>query len=107
MVQKEKLTCLFHERLDTPQGKYLVKRRDGSVVEWPSFVLGGRDPLAPWALRLYGVLGFLSGHFTWSMTRSVWRWARFYDTYRRDKGVGDPGSDDPATIREMRRGMSA
>lgn len=33
--------------------KYLVLRRDGTVPGWPWFVLGARDPAAPYALRAY------------------------------------------------------
>jgi hypothetical protein len=38
---------------ETPEGKYLVLRRDGSGPKWPHFVLGGKDPAAPAALRAY------------------------------------------------------
>lgn len=33
--------------------KFLVLRRDGTVPDWPYFVLGARDPAAPAALRAY------------------------------------------------------
>jgi len=33
--------------------KYIVLRRDGSVPDWPWFVLGARDPAAPRAVRSY------------------------------------------------------
>lgn len=109
---KPDLTGLFRDNPATPEGKYLVKRRDGTVVEWPSFVLGARDPMAPWALRFYAVLGLLMGHFTWGFTRAAWGWASTMRQYRRDHGTGDPGKgrhrkDDPATVEEMRKGMSA
>lgn len=35
------------------EGKYLVVRRDGTVPEWPHFVLGGYDPCAAIALHAY------------------------------------------------------
>jgi hypothetical protein len=35
------------------EGKYLVLRRDGTIPEWPHFVLGGNDPAAPAALMAY------------------------------------------------------
>ncbi|HXI43902.1 MAG TPA: hypothetical protein VNH83_28225 [Bryobacteraceae bacterium] len=38
---------LWRKNPETPEGKYLVKRRDGSVVDWPNFVLGAKDPAAP------------------------------------------------------------
>ena len=53
MSDKKPLTGLFRDNPATPEGKYLVKRRDGTVVEWPSFVLGARDPHAAAALRAY------------------------------------------------------
>lgn len=41
------LTGLWRRNPETPEGKYLVKRRDGSVVEWPNLVMGAKDPAAP------------------------------------------------------------
>lgn len=35
------------------EGKYLVVRRDGTVPEWPHFVMGGFDPCVPAGLRAY------------------------------------------------------
>ena len=34
-------------------GKYLVLRRDGTIPEWPNFVIGGYDPCAAPAMRAY------------------------------------------------------
>lgn len=53
LESKKPLVGLWRDNPDTPEGKYLVKRRDGSVVEWSSFVLGPRDPAAPAGLRAY------------------------------------------------------
>lgn len=39
--QKPKLKGLVRDNPETPEGKYLVKRRDGTVPPWPHFVLGG------------------------------------------------------------------
>ena len=36
-----------------PEGKYLVVRRDGTIPNWPHFVLGGDDPNSPAGLRGY------------------------------------------------------
>jgi hypothetical protein len=33
--------------------KYLVVRRDGTMPQWPSFVLGAQDPASSAALRAY------------------------------------------------------
>lgn len=109
---KDDLICLFRDRLDTPEGKYLVQRRDGTVPPWPSFVLGGADPMAPWTVRFYAVLGFLMGHFKWAFVKALWRWASTMKKWRKEHGTGDPGKgphrkDDPEIIDKMRQGMSA
>ncbi len=112
LAAKKKLSVLFHENPDTPEGKYLVKRRDGGVVESPTFCLLGADPMAPWTLRFYSLLGFCMGHFDWSLVRSMWRFARQMVKWRKENGRGDPGMgkhrrDDPATLAEMKKGRSA
>lgn len=120
--EKPNLETLFKDQPDTPEGKYLVKRRDGTVVEWPSFVLGARDPVAAVALRAYAeeVLRIvrvepgraekmgLTRKFGMSLLVEATRW----DEYRDVHGEGDPGKgrhrkDDPATVAEMRKGKSA
>jgi hypothetical protein len=95
----------------TPEGKYLVKRRDGTVVEWPSFVLGAKDPASPAALEAYAKEAFAQG-FNSLYCDDVLRLAFQFREYRRAHGVGDPDrgrhrKDDPATIAEMRKGGSA
>lgn len=50
---KKPMKGLYRDNPKTPEGKYLVKRRDGTVPEWPSFVLGAKDPMAPAALLAY------------------------------------------------------
>ncbi len=112
MSEKKQLTCLFRENHETPEGKYLVKRRDGSVVEWPSFVLGGRDPHAAVALRAYAASCATDPSIHLGFVEAVRRWADIYDQYRLQHGEGDPGMgkhrvDDPATLEEMRKGRSA
>ena len=109
---KKKLTCLFRERPDTPEGKYLVKRRDGTVPPWPSFVLGGADPHAPVALRAYADSCEQDPDIDPGFVAAVRRWADEYDIWRVEHGEGDPGMgphrvDDPETVAEMRKGMSA
>ena len=37
----------------TREGKYLVKRRDGTIPKWPYFVIAASDPAAPAALLAY------------------------------------------------------
>jgi hypothetical protein len=95
----------------TPEGKYLVKRRDGSIVEWPSFVLGAKDPAAPYGLEAYAKEAFAQGCNS-RYCDDVLRLAFEFREYRRAYGVGDPDrgrhrKDDPATIAEMRKGNSA
>lgn len=48
------MSGLWRKNQATPEGKYpVVLRRDGSLPEWPYFVLGGRDFAAPEALDTY------------------------------------------------------
>lgn len=110
MQEKPTIYGLWRDDPATPEGKYLVKRRDGSVVEWPSFTLGARDPCAPSALRAYAdqahALGMNDGY-----VNAVRKLANEWDVYRATHGVGDPDKgrhreDDPATVVEMRLGRS-
>lgn len=112
MSEKQKLTGLFRDDPATPEGKYLVKRRDGTVVEWPSFVLGARDPHAAHALRAYATSAATDVNIDSAFVARLFRLADEFDEYRKAHGEGDPGmgrhrTDDPATIAEMRRGMSS
>lgn len=119
---KKPLTGLFRDNPETPEGKYLVKRRDGTVVEWPSFVLGARDPIAEVALRAYAteVLRIISEEpaqaaamgLTEEFGHRLLHHAHHWRDYRQEHGQGDPGmgrhrKDDPATVAEMQKGMSA
>jgi hypothetical protein len=111
MTDKQVLDGLFRNQPDTPEGKYLVKRRDGSVVEWPSFVLGAKDAAAAHALREYAKKGRELG-YSEGMCRAIEREAYQWDVYRHEHGDGDPDrgkhrEDDPATIADMRKGRSA
>lgn len=120
--EKKPLTGLFRDNPLTPEGKYLVLRRDRSVPPWPSFVLGGADPIAEVALRAYAaeVARLLSQEpeeaakmgLTDEFMHALFLWANEFADYRRVHGKGDPGmgahrTDDPATIAEMRKGLSA
>jgi hypothetical protein len=105
------LAGLWRNNPDTPEGKYLVKRRDGSVVEWPNFVLGAKDPATPAALRAYAAEAErldMNAQYV-SDIRAL---ADQFDAYRLSHGEGDPDRgkhrrDDPATIEEMKSGGSA
>lgn len=110
-MNKPLLNSLWRNNPETPEGKYLVKRRDGSVVEWPSFVLGARDPAAPAALLAYADAAQKRGMPT-GFVADVRRLACEFEAYRKEHGDGDPGHgrhriDDPSIIEEMRKGHSA
>lgn len=109
--EKKPLTGLWRENPETPEGKYLVKRRDGSVVEWPNFVIGAKDPAAPKALLAYAREAERLG-MNMDYVNGVIRLAQQFHEYRLVVGEGDPDRgrhriDDPATIAEMRKGGSA
>lgn len=89
----------------TRQGKFLVVRRDGSIPAWPHFVMGGRDPAVPHALRAYadkaGELGMDPEYVV-----SVRELADDFEKYRKWEGEGDADApphrkDDPKVIRAM------
>ncbi len=110
--EKPKLLGLFRDQSDTPEGKYLVKRRDGSVVEWPSFILGARDPHAAAALRAYADSAATDPEIAPEFVARLRCFADEWDVYRATHGAGDPGrgrhrKDDPATVAEMQKGWSA
>jgi len=111
MSEKPKLVGLVRDDPRTPEGKYLVKRRDGTVVEWPSFVLGARDPHAVVALLAYADSIATDPDCHPLLPIRLREVAREFDEYRKQHGMGDPTrgihrTDDPATIEEMRRGGS-
>ena len=112
LTEKPILTDLIRNNPNTPEGKYLVKRRDGTVVEWPSFVLGARDPAASYALRAYADAALTMGTCHPDMCAAIYRLADEFDAYRKLHGDGDPGrgihrKDDPSILSEMRKGHSA
>ena len=89
------------------EGKFLVVRRDGTVPNWPHFVLGARDPASPTALRAYAdACGGMPG-FDADYIASIRELADDFDAYRAAEGLGDPYAaphrhDDPATLAIMR-----
>lgn len=94
----------------TREGKYLVLRRDGTVPEWPAFVMGAGDPAAPVALRAYARAAHDLG---WSqMSADMFDLADEFDRWRSEHGQGDPTApahrtDDPAILEKMRHGRGA
>lgn len=99
---------LRHDPQGDGLGKYLVKRRDGTVPEWPWFVLGARDPHAEVALRAYADSIEKDPECHPALPLSIRRFADEFAEYRKEHGEGDPTrgkhrKDDPATIEEMKR----
>lgn len=102
---------LWRNNPETREGKYLVKRRDGTVVDWPNFVVGAKDPAAPAALRAYATKARELG-MNETYVNDVFALAEKFEQYRVERGEGDPDrgrhrADDPRTIEEMRGGGSA
>lgn len=102
---------LWRNDPETPEGKYLVKRRDGSVVDWPNFVIGAKDPAAPACLRAYADEAARQG-FNDKYVNDVRELANQFEKYRIFHGAGDPDAgrhrkDNPETIAEMRNGTPA
>jgi hypothetical protein len=99
---------LWKNNPETPEGKYLVQRRDGTIPQWPSLVLGGADPAAVPALLAYAdeaeQLGYDPAYV--SDIRSL---AEEFMHWQNTTGVGDADAprhrkDDPAVIALMRQG---
>lgn len=98
---------LWRYSRQAPEGKYLVQRRDGTVPEWPWFVLGAKDFASSAALRAYAdkaeELGYDSQYIT-----DVRRLASEFLNYCIKHGEGDPDApphrkDDPSVIAKMQR----
>lgn len=102
---------LFFNNPATPEGKYLIQRRDGTVPDWPSFVLAASDPAAPYALRAYAGMAEALDYDPAYVT-DVRNLADQYEEWRQANGNGDPDApphrtDDPEIIAKMRKGRSA
>lgn len=85
--------------------KYLVTRRDGTIPEWPWFVLGARDPHAPAALRKYADECEAAGDDP-AYVADIRAMAAEWEGVRKAMGSGDPSAprhrqDDPATVAKM------
>jgi hypothetical protein len=75
--------------------KYLVVKRDGSVPNFPYFVLGARDPWAPDALRAYAVAA-KNGGADDRYVQDIYRMAIEFEAFRDVHGTGQPDADEPA-----------
>jgi len=102
----------YHDR----NGKYVVLRRDGTIPEWPNFVLDAADPCAPVAIRAYRNEASRLGMDP-QFVSDLGRMADEFDAYRayvasRGGKRGDPDAplhrkDDPRIIEAMETGVLA
>jgi hypothetical protein len=88
--------------------KFLVLRRDGTLPEWPYFVLGARDPAAPAALRIYAHEARRCG-LDEAYVEDVFALADEFQAYHEARGPGDPDAaphrpDDPTVLAALRDG---
>lgn len=102
---------LFRNQPGSPEGKYLVKRRDGTTPQWPFFVIAAADPAAPEALRAYAAQCQLLGMDPEFVSDLICL-ADEFERWRANHTTGDPDGprhrkDDPATVAEMRKGFGA
>jgi len=86
--------------------KFLVVRRDGTLPEWPHFVMGARDPWAPAAMMAYADAAAQDGADP-EYVESIRAEAMRFEEYRRKNGAGDPEAaphrvDDPSIVQIMR-----
>ena len=89
-------------------GKYLVQRRDGTVPEWPHFVIGAKDPAAVPALLAYADEAERLGYDQQFVT-DVRSMALEFSDYLKQYGQGDPDAaphrkDDPSVVSRMNQG---
>jgi hypothetical protein len=104
---------LWRKNPRTPGGKYLVKRRDGTIPEWAWFVLGAADEAAPAGLRGYAdkceELG-LDPQYVADVREMADAWEHDLAAGKHKKGDPDAPRhrrDDPATVAEMGRATVA
>jgi hypothetical protein len=102
------MTGLWRYGDKAPEGKYLVLRRDGTVPEWPNFVIGAKDPAAVAALLAYAKEAEARG-FDAAYVADVRRLANEFYAYRVKNGEGDPDApphrkDDAEVVRMMKEG---
>lgn len=102
---------LWKKNPDTPGGKYLVQRRDGTVPRWPFFVIAASDPAAPAAITAYADaaerLGMDPEYVADLRNLSI-----EFEAWRADNGAGDPDAprhreDDPDVVAKMIEGRGS
>jgi hypothetical protein len=99
------MTKIWAKTEEKKEGKFLVLRRDGTIPEWPHFVLGARDKAAPAALRAYADAAAAAG-MDKEYTASILELANDFEKYRAATGDGDPDAawhrkDNPLVIKAM------
>lgn len=102
---------LFRNTPGTEEGKFLVLRRDGTVPNWPHFVLGAADPNTPAALRAYADEAE-KRHYDPDFVADVRELAVQFEGWRAENHTGDPDAgphrkDLPAIVAMMRLGKGA
>lgn len=102
---------LFSKSQGLAGGKYLVKRRDGTVPQWPYFVLGAADPAAPYTIRAYATKCASIGMDA-AYVGDLFVLADEFEAWRLANKEGDPDAirhrvDDPATVAEMVKAKGA
>jgi len=102
------MTGLWRNQKATPEGKYLVQRRDGSIPTWEWFVIGERDPAAAAALFAYArkaeSLGF-DPQYVQDIRNMASKWSRAHELGHATPGDpdGEPHrKDDPLIVEAMK-----
>lgn len=105
------MSGLWRYNETTPEGKFMVYRRDGSVPEWPWLVLGAKDPAAAVAIRAYADDAERRGWDS-EYVADCRQLAAHFENWQTLNGVGDPTKPpervgDPATVERMRAARAA
>lgn len=99
---------LFRNQDGFEGGKYLVQRRDGTVPDWPYFVIGAADPCASSALMAYAWRAEQQG-LDPQYVADIRELAREFDDYLNSHPQGDPDAprhrqDDPEIVAKLKNG---
>ena len=87
--QEKSSSKIWAQRDDIEGGKYLVLRRDNTVLPGPHFVLGPRDPIAEIAMLAYADAA-LKANLDFGFVASCYNQAGMMRDYRKEYGDGDP-----------------
>jgi hypothetical protein len=102
---------LFSKTPGGEGGKYLVQRRDGTVPDWPWFVLGASDPAAPITLRVYALEHERMGSDP-QYVADLRALADEFEEWRLANGAGDPDApkhrkDDQKIVAKLKKHKGA